>query len=789
MRVSLRWLADYIDLPDTDPEVVAHALTWLGMKVEAIDRIEPDWSGVTVARVEKIAAHPNADKIRLCRVDTGEKSVEVVCGAWNFEEGATVAFAEPGAVLAGGFAIGTREIRGITSNGMICSERELGLGEDHAGILVLEAGTPIGVPFEEVIDLPDTVFDLEITSNRPDLMSMVGVARELAAYYRVPYRMPPTEVDPSDSVTLTTSVRIEDPSGCYRFVARELRGVSVRPSPLRVRTRLRVAGVRPISNIVDVTNYVMIELGQPLHAFDADRLANNAIVVRRARAGERLITLDGVDRELIVQDLLVADPERAQGLAGTMGGRDSEVSDSTKNVVIEAAAWDPPTIGRMSRRLGLRSEASSRFERGVDPNLPPIAAARANRLMMELAGGESPFAAVDVVTRPFSPVSISLPLREVTRLLGDVVPIEEVASLLSRFELATEGDDPLLVTVPTFRRDLERPADLVEEVARLYGYDRFPETLPTGPAGGYTPEQRRSEVLRRTLTSAGLFQAVNLSFARPDDAAVFGDDNAVTVTNPLNDEMSILRTSLLPGLLRSLRYNQNRGTESLGLFEIGQVFFNRPSSLDARIPEQPMRLGLALIGRVGASALGEKPRAVDVYSVTGIWRSLAEALGVADWKLSPARAPGFHPGRTASVSVGGEIIGHLGELHPQVAARHGLSGRVAIGELTLAPLVVAGSRWILEEPSIYPGVDFDLAFIVPADVLAEDLRNATLSASDLVEVAEPFDEFLEVGENSKSLAFHYRLRAPDRTLDSEEIAVVRGQLIEAAAKFGGKLRT
>ena len=342
----------------------------------------------------------------------------------------------------------------------------------------------------------------------------------MAAYYQIPYRVPATEVESTD-VPLRTSVRIEDPEGCFRFVARELRGVGVGPSPLWLRTRLRAAGIRPISNLVDVTNYVMVELGQPLHVFDADRLAGDAIVVRRARPDEKLVTLDGVERVLTTEDLLVADADKASGLAGTMGGLESEVSADTRNVVIEAAAWDPPTVGRMSRRHGLRSEASSRFERGVDPNLPPTAAARANRLMMELAGGESPHAALDVVTRPFAPITIALPLAEVERILGDIVPLEQVSSLLARLELDNEGTDPLIVTVPTYRRDIDRPADLIEEVARLFGYDRFPETLPTGPAGGYSPEQKRHQVLRRALTAAGLFQAINLSFAAAEDLGAF----------------------------------------------------------------------------------------------------------------------------------------------------------------------------------------------------------------------------------------------------------------------------
>ena len=791
MKVSLRWLADFIDLPDTDPSVVAHALTWLGMKVESVQHLRPQWTEVTVAKVEEIRPHPNADKVRLCSVTTGGSPIDVVCGAWNFEAGAMVAFARPGATLAGGLEIGSRDIRGVLSSGMICSERELGLGDEHAGILVLDSSTPLGVPFEEVIELPDTVFELEITSNRPDLMSMVGVARELAAYYQIPYRVPPSEVKSSD-ITLKTSVRIEDPEGCLRFVARELRGIKVGPSPLWMRTRLRAGGVRPISNIVDVTNYVMIELGQPLHVFDGDRLTDDAIVVRRARSGEHLVTLDGVQRELTAEDLVVADSENASGLAGTMGGLESEVSATTTNVVIEAATWDPPTVGRMSRRHGLRSEASSRFERGVDPNLPPTAAARANRLMMELAGGESPLAYIDVVTKSFTPVTISLPLIDVYRILGEVIPPDEISPLLSRFELTNEGTDPLIVSVPTFRRDLERPADLVEEVARLFGYDRFPETLPTGPAGGYTSEQKRHRILRQALTGAGLFQAVNLSFATPSELEAFAPSpeghGSIRVANPLNDEMAVLRTSLLPGLLRSLRYNQTRGNSSLGLFELGQVFFDRPSPEDPRIPAQPMRLGLAMIGELGPVELDGQSRGVDVYTATAVWRSIAAALGLRDWELTASHPAGFHPGRALAVTLADALIGQLGELHPAIAAHFQLEERVAIGELDLAPLLQGTERWGLVEPSVYPAVDFDLAFIVPSEIPAIQLLTTTESASELVESVCLFDQYLGVDQGHKSLAYHYRLRAPDRTLVAEEIGEVRELLIEAAKGLGAKLR-
>jgi phenylalanyl-tRNA synthetase beta chain len=796
MRVSLRWLADYIELPTDDLEEVRTAFASLGHEVEGIERLEVDWNGVYVARVDRIRPHPDADKVRLCQVNTGQEQVEVVCGAWNFEEGARVAFAPPGAVLAGGREIDRRTIRGTESAGMICSERELGLGDDHTGILVLDGDAPLGVELAELIARPDLVYDVTVTPNRPDVMSMVGVARELSAYFQVPFHLPP--LDPPTVVGSTAvEIEIEDPTGCSRFVAREVRGVRVGRSPFWMRQRLRAGGVRPISNVVDVTNYVMLELGQPLHAFDLDRLAGERIVVRRPRPGETLVTLDGVERALIDEDLVVADGERASGLAGTMGGLDSEVTDSTTRVLLEAAAWDPPTIMFMSRRLGLRSEASARFERGVDPNLPPVAAARATRLLVEVTGGESPEGWIDRVATPHLPWALELPLSEVTRLLGTDVELGEVPALLQRLQLQVSGEDPLEVTVPTFRRDLERPVDLVEEVARLHGYDRFRETVPTGSGGGWTSEQRRHRRLVEILTGAGLNQALNLSFLGPEDLDSFaypaGHEARATirVANPLNEELSSLRTSLLPGLLRSLRYNLSRGRRSVAIFETGRVFFDRPWGEDKRVPAQPERIGLALIGELGGSELGGPGRPADVYTATAIWRTLAAGLGLESAQLVAGAAPGFHPGRTGEVLVDGESIGYLGEIHPLTARAYDLEGRVAAAELDLAPLIAPRPDWQLTEPSIYPPVEFDLAFDVPEQMPAAQLITAIGSTpTALLEAVAVFDQYRGSGlrPGRKGLALRFVARAADRTLAGDEIEELRRAIVATVKALGVELR-
>ncbi len=795
MKVSLNWLSDYITLPTQDAAVIKEAFESLGHEVEGVEELEPDWTEVVIAEVVGIEPHPDADKVRLCQVvyDEARTPVDVVCGAWNFDVGAIVPFAKPGAVLPGGFEIGRRKIRGVQSNGMICSERELEIGEDAAGILVLDAAAPVGADFAEYVDLPDVVFDLSITPNRPDAMSMMGIARELSAYFDVPYEMVEPEL-PTAPGTPSTTVAIEDPTGCLRFTGREIQNLEIGPSPFWMRQRLRVAGVRAISNAVDVTNYVMLELGHPLHAFDADRIEGDHLVIRRAESGEQMTTLDDVKRTLTEEDLVICDATGPISLAGTMGGATSEVSDVTSRVFLEAATWDPPTIMWMSRRHGLRSEASSRFERGVDPRLPLRASSRAAQLLADMSGGTILDGVVDEIAVPIVEHTLELPLSLVTRTLGIDFPVEDVPRLLEKLELGVSGDDPLVIDVPTFRPDLERAIDLVEEVARLHGFDRFDESLPRGSGSGLTDEQQRERRLRAALTGAGMHQAVHLSFMDPDDLDLFGYPaqhrarSIVTVRNPLREEEGALRTTLLPGLLASLRYNASHGASHGGLFETGRVFFGEPDPADPRIPSQPSRLGFAMFGVSGGLELGGSGRSTDVYTATAVARLVAEVLDL-DVILRSTAHPGFHPGRCAEVVVGDNVVGHVGEVHPTVAKHYDLEGRVAAGELDLPALVASSERPQMETPSVFPRSEFDLAFVIDRDTPATDLLEATVGAAGgLVESAVVFDEYRGLEDGRKSLAIHYVLRAPDRTLSGDEVAPIRTAMIESAAASGAVLR-
>jgi phenylalanyl-tRNA synthetase beta chain len=793
MRISLRWLEEFIDLPTKDVDEIVYALDMLGHTVDEVEHLEADWSNVFVGQVLDIAPHPDADKVRVCQVDSGDGPKQIICGAWNFDTGAVVPVARPGAVLPGGFEIGQRTIRGVQSNGMICSEKELALGDDHTGILVLEGDLEVGSPFAEHVELPDVVLELEVTTNRPDALSLVGVARDLAAWYQIEYHVPPLPLETVPGKTSVT-VDIADLSGCRRFTAREIRGVRVAKSPLKIRHRLNKIGTRSISNVVDVTNYVMFELGHPLHAFDADTIAGNHLVVKRASSGERLETLDHVQRELSTDDLIIYDDAGPTSMSGTMGGFRSEVSEETTRVLMEAASWDPPTIMHMWRRHDLRSEAATRFERGVDPNLADIANQRASAMVQALGGGEVLEGAIDEIAVETTPVVVELPAAEPERILGPGFESERVTRILSSLGMTVVDGDPLLVTVPTYRPDVTRPADLVEEIARIHGFDKFEATLPTGPAGGLTKEQKRLRLLNSTLVGTGLSQAIPLPFVSVEDLNALGagtdGSDLLTVKNPLREEESKLRPSLLPGLLGIVRYNRSHGTASVAVFETGKVFSSRPDAKDPRLPEQHERVAWAVVGEVGLSSMGESQTGADGDFSLAVWHRLAEVMGLTA-RLEPASEPGFHPGRCAAVIVGDQVIGHVGELAPAAARAFEIDVRVAVAEMDLGPILAPVEPVLATAPSPYPHVDFDLSFVVAADLPARSLIEATTGAADgLVESSRVFDEFKgeSLGADQKALAIRYRLRAPDRTLDAKEIGSVRESMIRAAEAKGATLR-
>ncbi len=793
MRVSHRWLRDFVDLPTSDPDEIEALLAGLGHEVEGIETLDLPFSGVEVARVQSIRPHPDADKIRLVTVDRGSGTQEVVCGAWNFDVGDIVTLATVGAVLPGGFEIGAREIRGVVSEGMICSERELGFGDDHEGILVLAGDYELGRDFADYLELPDVVYELSITPNRPDAMSMLGIARDLAAKLDVELRQPEIRVDEVDPST-GLEIEIQDPAGCPRFVGREVRGVMSGASPMWMQSRLRAAGIRPISNLVDATNYVMIELGHPTHAFDLDQVAGEKLIIHRAGPGDTLTTLDGVERPLDPGDIVISDAEGVVSLAGVMGGGPTEVSEATTRVLVEAAHWHPPAILYSSKRHNLRSEASARFERGVDPSLSGRAAARVTQLLVDNAGGEAATGVVDVYPAPVEPWTVELPMGEVERILGIPIGSDVASGLLTRLGMEVAGTDPLVVRVPTSRPDLTRPIDLVEEVARLYGFEHIPETLPHGTGGGLTPEQRRLRRLRSILTGAGFTEASTLGFIGVSDLDALdlpAEDPrraTVRVKNPLSEAEETLRSTLLPGLLRAAARNRAYGRDDVALFEVGRVFRNRPAAIDSRVPHQPVHLALLVTGQLhGPLEPVDDP--ADIFDVTAVLQTMAERLGWSDVGLRQADVAGLHPGRAAVVTKDGEVIGTLGEVHPSAAGRFDLPQRVATLEMRIAPLLTEPPWWSFGPPSVYPPHKFDLAFEMDRSVAAADLMTVVRSAPGTgLESVELFDEF-DLGGGRKSLAVTVVVRASDRTMTDEDAQQVRRAIIDhVQLELGVKLR-
>jgi len=797
MRVPIGWLADFLDLPTRDPRELERILVSLGHEVESIETIRPAFEGVIVGRVEEAGPHPNADRIRFCRVYDGSQTLDVVCGAWNFEAGAVIAYARAGSRLGAdrSVEVGCREIRGVVSNGMIASARELGLGDDHEGILVLDrlgAAGPddIGRPLEEVLEISETVLDVSITTNRGDCMSIRGLARELAAYWQIPLK----DVDPRPSCGPGESdfrVTIEDIEACPRFAAHQIDGAAIGPSPLWMQLRLLAIGQRPISNVVDVSNYVMWELGHPIHTFDAAAVAERHIVVRRAEDGETLTTLDGAERKLISGDILVADPSGPIALAGVMGGESTEVSDDTVDILVEAAHWHPPSILSTSHRLGLRSEASARFERGVDPNLSGMAAARAVELIALTAGGVPRAAPVDAYPAPVRPWKVHLRARDVSRLLGPDPSFGESLALLRR--LGFEADpgrgagEASEITVPTHRSDVTRSADLVEEIARLHGYDRFPDLVRRGRTGELTPAQAAARRLREALVGGGLTEAQTLSFLGRADLDAMGlpegdpRRRGIRVKNPLREEEAILRTTLLPGLIAAAARNAARGLGEVRLFETGRVFRSAPDPEDPRIPHQPMHLAAVMAG----------PE-VDAFAAAGMVDLAARVTG-RRLEVRQEALPMLHPGRSAAVLCDGDPIGMAGELHPALGRRFGLSGRAAAAELALDPLLAGGRGWKLEEVSAFPPLVFDMAFVVPDAVPAAHLLEVMeQSAGRRLEGLELFDEFRggSIPAGRRSLAVRVTLRAMDRTLTDQEAGpVLKGIAAAVEDRLGGVLRS
>ncbi|MFG1912856.1 phenylalanine--tRNA ligase subunit beta [Kribbella sp. NPDC048928] len=844
MRVPLSWLREYVDLPgDVTGRQVGEQLIRAGLEVETVE--ESDLTGpLVVGKVLTYENEPqkNGKTIRWCSLDIGKDDPQwVVCGAHNFEVGDLVVVVLPGAVLPGGFAIAARKTYGHVSNGMICSSAELGLGDDGThGIVVLEPGE--ATPGDDAIDLlalKDDVLDIAVTPDRGYCLSIRGVAREAATAYGVSLK-DPAELALTGSGADGYPVRVDDAAACSAFVTRTVTGIDPKAlSPRWMQKRLLASGMRPISVGVDVANYVMLELGQPIHTYDKAGLSGR-IVVRRANAGEKLMTLDDQTRELDAEDLLITDDSGPIGVAGVMGGASTEISDATTDVVIEAAHFDPIVIARASRRHKLSSEASRRFEREVDPALPRYAAQRVADLLAEYAGGTILPGETVVDTHPApSPVTIradhaarvagaTITLDETIRHLESVGCIVEAAAAdaaaaplaagahapaLAEAGTTTigsthiEGDDLVTVTPPSWRPDLRDPNDFAEEVIRLFGYDNVPSVLPSAPGGqGLTVAQKRRRKVATALVGAGLTEVVSYPFMGEADFVAMGipaDDSrrtTVKLVNPISDEEPSMQTTLLATLLRTAERNVGRGANDLAIFQTGLVFLpkpdpkpaplpsveHRPSDAEIQalydaLPDQPLHVGAVLTGSLTPTGWWGKGRPAGWADAVQIARLIATAIGVEPVVTNAELAP-WHPGRCAELSVDGRTIGYAGELHPKVCQAFGLPARSSAVELDLDALIAAGPESISAHPfSSYPVAKEDVALIVGADVPAADVQVALAEgAGELLESVRLFDVYTgeQIGDGKKSLAFALRFRAPDRTLKENEVADARQAAVQ-----------
>jgi phenylalanyl-tRNA synthetase beta chain len=789
VRVPLSWLRELCPVRIPAAEL-ADALTMHGVPVERILHPWEGLSGVRVARVLEVTDHPRADRLCRATVDDGAAHREVVVGVRNMGPGDLVPYAPPGATVPGvSNPLSEKDIRGVASQGMLCSPKELGISGDHGGILVLPPDLEPGVDVKEALGLEEPVVDIEVLANRGDLMSILGVAREVAAMTGEELRPPEIAVtEGAEPGAGEVTVEVADPEGCPRYLARIIRNVAVGPSPLDVQVRLAAAGMRPVSNVVDATNYVMVELGQPLHPFDLRRLAGPGIVVRRAVRSERLVTLDGVDRELLDEDLLIADMKEAVALAGLMGGGRSEVGPEAVDVLLEAAVFEPRTIFRTSRRLGLRTEASIRFEGGVDPEGVEAAAARAASLMAAWSGGT--LAGTVHVGEPPPRRTASLRPDRASMLLGVPVSAVEVREALGWLRIpAAEEDGVVTAEIPPYRVDLEREVDLIEEVGRITGYDRVPSTLPgIRQAGGLNAAQLHRRRVRSLLAGAGMLETFSYSFAPASDAELAGAGDPVGIANPISEEDATLRTSLLPGLLRAARRNVSNRQASVRLFEMGTVF---AAAQDQPVEEE--RVAAILTGPAAEGWPSDR-REQDFLDAKGLLEHLAEGVRAEEWTVGDRPRGPWHPGRSAAVLIGGEPGGVVGELHPRVAAAFDLPGRVAALELRTADLMgAAGGETTYREVSRFPPVHRDVAFELDRDVPAGAVRNAVVDAGgELLDRAVLFDVFEgpPLPEGKKSLAFALDLRAADRTLtDPEADAVVAAIANRLQVEFGAGLRS
>ena len=787
MFVPVKWLREYVNIDDLDINTLSDRLVMSGSKVEAVEHLGEEIKGVVVGKILEMNPHPNADKLLVTKVDVGTEAIQIVTGANNIKVGDYIPIVMAGGELPGGVKIKKGKLRGEESNGMMCSAKELGIADkvipqyQKDGIFILDQAYPLGEDIKKVLGLEGYVIEFEITPNRPDCLSMLGIARETAATFNCNMQYPDVKIaQEHGNIEEYASIEVESPELCGRYVGRVATDLVVQPSPMWLQQRLMGAGVRPINNIVDITNYVMLEMGQPLHAFDLDQLADRKIVVRKAAAGEVFQTLDGVQRSLDDTMLMIADGKRSVGLAGVMGGENSEVTEQTKSILIESAYFHPDNIRTTSKKLGLRTEASARFEKGIDPNGCRLAADRVCQLIEELGAGRIVKGIIDIYPEPVEKKVIEIRPQRINNLLGISLAPDEIKDILTRLELEVTIESNIMkATVPTYRADLLKEIDIVEEVARIYGYDEIPNTVPKGNTqGAKTNGQIIEDYSKDVLNGLGLNEITTYSFVSPKsfDMIRIAEDSfmrsVVKLINPLGEENSIMRTTLMANMLEVLARNYSRKVESAKAFELGRVFIPLSVPVD-RLPVEKKVLTLGMYGK-----------GTDFYTLKGTIEQLLTKLGIEKCQYIPEKNhPTFHPGRCANILYGDHILGVLGEIHPDVAENYDIDERTYIAELDFNILLQITRLDRLYKPlPKYPAITRDMALVLEDHIYVKQIEDIIWSnGGTTLESVKLFDVYKgkQIQEGYKSVAYSLTYRAADRTLVDEEVNQIHDKIVRA----------
>lgn len=793
MKVPYTWLKDYTDI-DISPKELGDRLTLSGSKVEEVITSGEEIQNVVTGKILKIEPHPDAEKLVICQLDVGTgEDLQIVTGASNMKEGDIVPVALHGSTLPNGLKIKKGKLRGVVSNGMMCSEEELGIvGEEQVhGLMILSKDTPIGKDIKEVLGLNKAVIDFEITSNRPDCLSILGIARETAATLGTSLRLPDTSFKPSSKENINDSLKVEvrDTKLCRRYMARGVKNIKIEPSPAWMQERLLDAGVRPINNIVDITNFVMIELGEPMHAFDRREIASNIIVVERAEEGEKFTTLDGVERTLNSEVLNIKDGNRTIGLAGIMGGLNSEVKEDTTEVIFECANFDGTNIRVSSKNLGLRTEASGKFEKDLDPNLAQIALDRACSLVEALGCGEVMEGTIDIYPEVNKEKVLEVSVSWVNKFLGTDIEASKMKEYLDRLELNTVvSGDSLIITVPTFRSDINIKEDVAEEIARIYGYNNIPTTVMKSISlqGGKSTKQKLVDKIVETLIGCGLNEAISYSFVSPKvfDKILLPKDsnlrNAVTIKNPLGEDFSIMRTTSIPSMMEALARNYSRNNEEVKLFEIGKIYL--PKEDLNKLPDEKNIITVGMYGKT------------DYLDLKGIVENVLDTLGIENASFKrESENPSFHPGKTAALYLKKDFIGTLGEIHPDVSENYGIEERCYVAVLDLDVLISLRSMDKKYKPlPKYPAVTRDLAVLVDEYILAQQIEDIMKKqGSNMVESIKLFDVYKgsQVPEGKKSIAYSITYRLEHKTLTDAEVNKVHDKILRSLEhNLGAELR-